>query len=98
MHAGARIAALDTPFNRETLAATGEYFSIDTLGMTLDQLRDESPGCAAAARAAASSRAAQRFNVDAVVGAYETLLCEVAASKARSSFAMRTLWNDSDHG
>ena len=95
MHAGAHIAALDTPFNRETLDDTGQFFDLESLPQMLEALMQESDDAVRARRAGAQSRASSRFNVAGVVDAYETLLLEVSRRPARRSFAMATRWDES---
>ena len=98
MHSGARIAALDTPFNRETLGDTGEFFTVGSLDATLTALLAEPDSIAAAKRRCATDRASQRFSVEQVVNAYETLLINVAGAPARRSYAMTTQWNEHNGG
>lgn len=93
MHAGARIAALDTPFNRETLGEQCTLFTLDSLSDVLADVLAESPQVQDSVREYASNRAATRFNVDAVVSAYEELLSVTAASSSRTPLALRTQWN-----
>ncbi len=93
MHAGAHIAALDTPFNRETLDTTGQFFTLQTLPSMLEALQCATDEIVDGRRNAARQRAADLFNVTDVVDAYEALLIEVTQHSARRSFSMATRWS-----
>ncbi len=93
MHAGAHIAALDTPFNRETLHDTGQFFELPRLPEMFARLMVDSDAVVTQRREGARIRAAERFNVNDVVDAYEQLLTAVSHRAARKSFAMPTRWD-----
>ena len=93
MHAGAYIAALDTPFNRETLGAAGRYFTLDSLATELGDVLAESDGAAQQVRCDAQSRAAARYSVAAVVDGYEELLISAAVSPSRGPVVVPTRWS-----
>lgn len=95
MGAQARICVLDTPFNRETVGATGRVFRLDPpdLVAVLHELLAEGSEQAAAARQAASQRAADAYSVKAVVDAYRDLL-GVAAQTRRGTVTIATRWLD----
>jgi glycosyltransferase involved in cell wall biosynthesis len=95
MHAGALVLAYDTTFNRETLGESGLYFSLDDgcIEAALRTVESFDHEEANALRTSAHIRAATRFSVDAVVGAYEELL---SATLERSSWARNvipTIWD-----
>jgi glycosyltransferase involved in cell wall biosynthesis len=95
MGAGALVAALDTPFNRETLGDTGSYFARDCSDVVpvLAQLRSWTPADRARRRAAATRRVHEVFAVDAVVEAYEELLTAVARGGRRRGVRLDTRWS-----
>jgi glycosyltransferase involved in cell wall biosynthesis len=95
MGAGALVAALDTPFNRETLGDTGSYFSPDCsdVVVVLECLRRSNPEEHQRRREAARSRVHEVFAVDAVVGAYEDLLTAVARGSRRRGVRLATRWS-----
>ena len=79
MSVGARVLALDTPFNREVLADAGTYFRLDSASHAFDALESESNAISDEHRRHASHRASTVFSLEAVADAYELLLTEVAA-------------------
>ncbi len=93
MHAGAYIAALDTPFNRETLGSAGRYFTLDSLAGVLGEVLAESDETACDRRCDAQSRAAARYSVAAVVDGYEELLISAAVSPSRGPVVVPTRWS-----
>jgi glycosyltransferase involved in cell wall biosynthesis len=93
MHAGAYIAALDTPFNRETLGAAGRYFTLDSLATELGEVLAETDDEAQQMRYEAQSRAAARYSVAAVVDGYEELLISAAVSPSRGPVVVPTRWS-----
>lgn len=93
MGCGARILALDTVFNREALADTGDYFaSPAALGPLLRAVVAEPDEDNEAKRAAAGARARARFSLEAVADAYETLFATVARGSAQSQHELATRW------
>ncbi len=93
MHAGAYIAALDTPFNRETLGAAGRYFTLDSLAQVLGDVLDESEPTGEGLRVEAQGRATARYSVAAVVDGYEELLISAAVSPSRGPVVVPTRWS-----
>jgi glycosyltransferase involved in cell wall biosynthesis len=97
MCAGALVVALDTPFNRETLADAGLFFALDpsrgpTLREVLGGLGDEGPQSLRRLRAAAEARAAACYDVDTVVNAYERLLRASLTVAPRGPIVLPTHW------
>ena len=92
MGAGARIAALATPFNAEALGTGAELFG--DLGAGLDPflVAPDDPGDDAVRREAGRARAALEYRVEDVVGAYEVLLRAAAAGPARRRVTVATRW------
>jgi glycosyltransferase involved in cell wall biosynthesis len=95
MGAGALVAALDTPFNRETMGPTGRVFARDCHDVVevVDELRATAEDEQTALRAASSTRVRERFAVADVVGAYEDLLIDAASGRARRRLQHRTRWS-----
>lgn len=92
MRSGVDIAALETPFNRETLGDAGNYFTLDgadTLVSTIASMLAEG---SAARRAAASARVDEQFPVDDVVDAYEALLVAASSSGRARQVTVPTRW------
>ncbi len=74
MGVGARIAAYDTPFNREGLGDTGTYFG-DPERSVADSIVDlDNAAADTALREAARERAFGEFSVDRICSRYEDLL------------------------
>jgi glycosyltransferase involved in cell wall biosynthesis len=98
MTVGARIAALDTPFNRETLFDGGEYFAAPDGHLTrlICQLATESASVAGERRHRVRIIAASRFDLKEVADAYERLLERVAGRGVWDSTAVGTSWQDDD--
>lgn len=96
MGCGARVVALDTPFNREALGDGGDYFSEPStdLGAALDRVVDEPEKLNQARRDEAGARARTRFSRPAVIDAYERLLTSVARRDRRPVAPMPTRWRD----
>ena len=94
MACGARIAAVDTPFNREALAGCGNYFGIDLadLGPVLEAIRDEPAEANQASRDAARERARDQFDLSDVADAYERLLAAAAGRSAWKTARLVTRW------
>jgi hypothetical protein len=93
MSVGARIVALDTPFNRETLGDAGTFFEPDRAAEAFDALATEPAYVSEAYRRRAATRSATTFSLAAVADAYEALLTEVAAlPRARGRAECRTRW------
>lgn len=97
MGCGARIVALDTPFNREALAGTGSYFSDPSFDLAplLTKVEDEPADESARWRAACQERVRAVFSLDAVTDAYEDLLQAVAGARAWASSQRATAWSPS---
>jgi glycosyltransferase involved in cell wall biosynthesis len=95
MGAGALVAALDTPFNRETMGPTGRFFAPDCHDVVkvVDDLRAAPTAEQDDLRAAARARVRERFSVEEVVGAYEDLLVDAASGPARRTLHRRTRWS-----
>ncbi|MFN8050387.1 MAG: glycosyltransferase [Acidimicrobiales bacterium] len=93
MGVGARICAFDTTFSRETLGEDASYFdlSADSLDRSLSAILADEPEVDAKVRQAARDRAADRFSVESVVGAYRDLLHRAASS--RRTTVVRTRWS-----
>ncbi len=95
MGVSALVAALDTPFNRETLGDAGRYFAADcsdvvavaeTLrSLPADERRD--------LRRQAATLVRERFDLDDVADAYEELLYEGIAQPRRRGLHRPTLWS-----
>lgn len=93
MGVGARIAAFDTTFSRETLGPDAVYFGLDeprSLDAAIASVLDASDADDRRERDAARDRAADRFSVDSVVGAYRDLLH--AAARSRRTTVLTTRW------
>ncbi len=95
MGAGAVVAALDTPFNRETLGDAGRYFSPDCADVAevIQELRTASGEERRHLRDAAARRTREAFAADAVVDAYERLLREAAQGPRRRQVRIDTRWS-----
>jgi glycosyltransferase involved in cell wall biosynthesis len=95
MGAGALVAALDTPFNRETLGDTGSFFARDCSDVVpvLQRLRSATSAEREARRVAGMRRVHEVFGVEDVVRAYEDLLTAVAAGGRRRGVHLRTRWS-----
>jgi glycosyltransferase involved in cell wall biosynthesis len=91
MRAGSVVAALDTTFNRETLAGSGYLFPSGGLAHTLSEVLALDDVDVRAARTAARDTAEQRYAVDAVVDAYDELL-RAAAARRFGRAAISTRW------
>ncbi len=94
MACGARIAAVDTPFNREALAGCGDYFAIGLgdLGPVLQRIREEPAEDGEARRGAARARAREQFDLGDVADAYEQLLAAAAGRSAWKTARLVTRW------
>lgn len=94
MGAGAVIAALGTPFNREVLGPAGLYFDDceQALDRVLREVDDLSADGAAGVRRANAARARERFSMPEVADAYEAILRRVRACSPRQSIAVRSQW------
>lgn len=95
MGCGARILALDTPFNREALGDCGDYFSepASDLAAALDRIVSESRTANEVSRRQARRRAHGRFSREEVADAYELLMASAARRDRRSGSSMPTLWD-----
>ena len=93
---GARIVALDTPFNREAVGGCGDFFADPTSGLAaaLDRLVSEPEKLNRARREEARARARTRFSLQAVADAYEGLLVAVARERRRTPPPISTQWDD----
>lgn len=99
MGCGARIVALDTPFNREALGPQGAYFGAAAEGLApaLDAVVAESVATSTARRQEASARARERFGLSRVADAYEQLLVRVAGlPRPWSTDRLVTGWEDGE--
>lgn len=96
MTVGARIVALDTPFNRETLFDGGDYFADPNEPLTdlLRQVVAEPRSATKARRLRGRVIATERFALNDVTDAYERLLSRVAARGIFSTTTVETLWRD----
>lgn len=92
MGVGARIAAFDTPFSRETLGPDATCFELGnrSFAETIGRIISDDPSADAKVRTDAAARASEVFSVDAVVTAYRDLLAATAAS--RRTTVLRTRW------
>ncbi len=95
MGCGARIVALDTPFNHEALGDCGDYFTepADDLVPVLRRLVSEPLTATDAARQEAMARAHSRFSLKAIADAYELLLTSASLRDRHSGSSMPTLWD-----
>lgn len=91
---GARIVALDTPFNREAAGECASYFSgfDEDLLATLTDVIAEEPGHSQARRDAGKKRALTRFSLESVTDAHERLFRAAAGSGSRSGVVIDTEW------
>jgi glycosyltransferase involved in cell wall biosynthesis len=95
MSVGARIVALDTPFNREVLGDAGTYFELDSASRAFDALASELRSTSDELRRQSSERAMKVYSLDEVADAYELLLTEIAAlASSRDRASLRTEWDD----
>jgi glycosyltransferase involved in cell wall biosynthesis len=92
MGVGARVAAFDTTFSRETLGDDATFFTLDdnSFSDAVGQILGDEPSVDRKVRADAADRAADLFSVDSVVGAYRELLAQAAGS--RRPTVLRTRW------
>jgi glycosyltransferase involved in cell wall biosynthesis len=91
----ARILALDTPFNREAVGPTGEYFAdpATDLGPLLRAVAAELPAHGQRRRDAAGERARTSFSLEAVADAYEGLLLAVSERSSWRRTALAGRWD-----
>jgi len=82
MGCGACVLALDTEFNRESLADTGRFFARDaaSVATVLDQV-DADQAAVARLRTCATERARECYRWDHVVDEYERLFTDVTRSR-----------------
>lgn len=99
MGCGARIVALDTPFNRQALGAAGTYFTLgpdgagfgDAVGGRLAEPADTT----ASYREAARKRARDHFSLAAVADGYERVLAAAAGLSSRwATTRLATAWDE----
>jgi glycosyltransferase involved in cell wall biosynthesis len=95
MGASALVAALDTPFNRETLGDAGRYFAADCSDVVTvaEALRALPPDQRRELRQQAARQVRERFDLDDVADAYEELLYECVAQPRRRGLHRPTLWS-----
>jgi len=100
MGCGARIVALDTPFNREALGNTGDYFGMvqPSMASVVARVLDEADPENQSRREAAKVRARARFDLATVADAYEALLIAVARGSRWSHTTMSTAWGAAEQG
>lgn len=94
MTAGARIVALDTPFNREALGPDATTFSLDPPDLVdrLESTLAQTPAVEMEQRDAARQRIAEQYPIKAVVDAYESILLEASGQRRRRRIAISTRW------
>jgi hypothetical protein len=95
MGLGARVYALDTPFNREALGPAGRLFAScgDELTALFDELEGGATGDGQHSRAAAVERVQRLYALEPVADAYEALLQAAAAASCRSTVTLETSWS-----
>jgi glycosyltransferase involved in cell wall biosynthesis len=99
MAVGARIAANDTPFSRETLGGQGVLFRLGAdagaagLVPVLRQVLAADPAEDARVRRATRHRAEHHFSEDAVVDAYRAVLAAAAAVRWPRTVVVPTMWS-----
>ena len=100
MAVGARIAAADNAFNRETLGEAGEYFTAGSAEciQLLQNIENETDRCRAMWRARARARSVARFSKRDVIDAYESILASAANSNHKRNISIQTMWTDLSHG
>jgi glycosyltransferase involved in cell wall biosynthesis len=96
MRAGAYVVALDTPFNREVVGEHGRYFLLDHLPERLSRDARRAPAEMQMYRDATQQRALERFAIDGVVDAYESLLVAAAGARRRDVVVLDTPWRRDD--
>lgn len=97
MAAGALIAALDTPFNREVLGAPGIYFqrSTSSISNIVTELGTLDAALATEIRTGNRRRAMSNFPLSAIAEAYESLLGSVSDRGTRARpVRMTTRWEE----
>ena len=94
MYARARVAALDTPFNREVLGPAGDFFELEpsTFEPVLRSLLDECETDRQRRRAGAAERIAREYAVDRVVEAYEAVFAAAVGRRA-PGLVVATPWS-----
>ena len=95
MRSGAYVAALDTPFNRETLGDAGTFWDFDDpkeLGRVLGSVAGNSDASSVAERERARERATVSFGVQEVVDAYQRLIIAASRCSFRESVVLDTKW------
>ena len=98
MGAMAQVVALDTPFNREALGSTGEFFAADmhdfgsVLEMVLARPQDEQ----ARTRLASMERVRTTYDATSVVDAYEDLLLAAASAPTRPLISYASKWTSDE--
>lgn len=92
--AGARVLALDTPFNREAAGSAASYFASfgQELLSALESSVAEPSATRREVRAAAAQRARDQFSLKDIADAYEALLLATAGRPPRQRTVMRTRW------
>jgi glycosyltransferase involved in cell wall biosynthesis len=93
MGAGALVAALDTPFNRETLGGTGSFFATPGEAPVVARELGRLPADERRRRRESTAqRVADQFGVDDVTSAYEALLHAAATGAVRRGLRLPTRW------
>ena len=94
MGSGARVVAAATPFNRETLGDTGDYFERPDSGLAelLRAVAGDAPGADDARRVAARARVVSEFSLAEVTAAHEALFSAVASRPVWSRTRLASRW------
>jgi len=94
MTTGARIIALDTPFNREALGPDAATFSLDPPDLVerLESTLAQTPAIEMERRDVARQRIAEQYPIKAVVDAYESILVKASGRRRRRHIAIPTRW------
>lgn len=94
MACGARVLALDNPFNRETLGGSGRFFRLGSgqFGELMRRCVDETADSEARYRAQLRRIAVDRYSLRSIVAAYSEVIVAAAGSGRKGGISLPTRW------